>query len=145
MPIGTVFSAFFLVLSITLSGCAMLTEGFKGVAGVSTKILEDERPQAISQVVAVEQQAAFDKTLEILKEKGAYVYSRNRAKGLIAVYLSETETTPVGIFFTPLPDGKTKLEVSSPSSFGKESIAKKLFSEFNNPAGTEKEAGNKLK
>jgi hypothetical protein len=137
-----VFLAWFVgVLCLVLSGCAAVTEGFKGVAGISTKILEDRRPDAVSEVVALEQQAAFDKSLEILQKKGAYIYSRNKTKGLIAVYLSGTDTTPVGIFFTPQPDGKTKLEVSSPSTFGKETIAKKLFSELNNPAGAEKEVG----
>ena len=47
---------------------------------------------------------------------------------MIAVYFSESDTTPIGIFFKEIGANTTQMEVSSPSSYAKELIAERLFS-----------------
>ncbi|MDI6606544.1 MAG: hypothetical protein QME65_05345, partial [Candidatus Omnitrophota bacterium] len=69
----------------------------------------------------------YNESKRILKEKGAYIYAEDPAKKMIAAYVSETDTTPVGVFFKAVDDSHTQVEVSSPSTFGKEYISGKLF------------------
>jgi hypothetical protein len=58
----------------------------------------------------------------------AYVYARDAATHLTAVYVSETDTTPVGIFLEPVDTATTRVLVSSPSSSARDLISGKLFS-----------------
>ncbi len=69
-----------------------------------------------------------DKTLELLARIGAYIYTQDQKKNLIAIYVSEQDTTSVGIFFKQIDTQRTQIEVSSPSTYAKELIAKQLFS-----------------
>jgi hypothetical protein len=108
------------------AGCAAGTEVARGVLGVSTKILEDGRKDAVRKTVAHGADECFIKAEESLKKAGAYIYARNKLTHMMAVYVSETDTTPVGIFMTA-QDNQTLVEVSSPSSFAKDFIAEKLF------------------
>ena len=62
-----VCSGLCLMLGI-LSGCASLKEAARGVAGVSTKVLEEGRKDAIAETVQLGYEACFAKTLEVLKK-----------------------------------------------------------------------------
>ena len=68
---------------------------------------------------------------------------------MLALYVSQDDTTPVGIFFKEIDANNTQMEVSSPSKFAKEFIAKRVFSTFDKSqnmevqANAEKESGNK--
>ena len=115
---------------ILLSGCANLKEAARGFAGVSTKILEDNRKTAVAKTVASDYFTAYNKALGALKEIGAYVYAQGIKEHLIAIYVSSTDTTPVGIFFKEVDANNTRLEVSSPSSYARDLIAEKLFAEL---------------
>jgi len=120
----------FLLYAVFLfcAGCeAVIKEPLRGIAGISTKVLEDQRPSAVSQEFNLGYSAAYSKTLDILKGMQTYIYALDQAKNLIAVYVSEKDTTPVGIFFKETAGGKTQVQVSSPSQYAKESISKKLF------------------
>jgi hypothetical protein len=46
---------------------------------------------------------------------------------MIAIYVSETDTTPVGLFFKEIDKSNTQVEVSSPSTYAKELISEKVF------------------
>lgn len=120
-----------------ICGCAPVKECLKGFAGVSTKILEDNRQTALSREINYPYQECYAKTMQILQNIGAYVYSKDNKKQLIAIYVSEEDTTPVGIFFQQKTDNITKIEVSSPSTYAKELIAGRLF------AGLEKKKPGK--
>ncbi|MBN1913885.1 MAG: hypothetical protein JW788_05740 [Candidatus Omnitrophica bacterium] len=123
-------SVSFLILSlfiINIFGCATLKEKMKGLAGVSTKILEDNRYDAISKNFDFDYAGAYKRVKEALSSMGTYVYSEDKKNDLIAVYISETDTTVVGIFLTEIEGSKVKVEVSSPSTYGKETISKRLF------------------
>ena len=114
-------------LLLILSGCATITEGAKGFAGISTKILEDKRQDALKRTFNHDYSACYNKTKETLGVIGAYIYAENKKKNLIAVYVSDADTTPVGLFFKPIDNSNTQVEVSSPSTYAKELIAKKVF------------------
>jgi hypothetical protein len=49
---------------------------------------------------------------------------------MIAVYVSESDTTPVGVFFKGVDNSNTEISVSSPSLYAKELIAKILSLEL---------------
>jgi len=65
--------------------------------------------------------------LDILKRSGSHVYAGGVKKHMIAVYLSEQDTTPVGLFFSEMDKDDTLIEVSSPSTYAKEVVAEKVF------------------
>jgi hypothetical protein len=111
-----------------LSGCATIKESAKCVAGVSTKVLEDNRQTAITKTVNRDYFTAYTKTLEVLKRRDSYIYVQDIKKHLIAVYFAPGDTTPVGIFFKEVGANTTQVEVSSPSSYAKELIAERIFS-----------------
>jgi hypothetical protein len=46
---------------------------------------------------------------------------------MLALYVSEEDTTPVGVFLTERGKFRTLVEVSSPSTYGKEKIAQTIF------------------
>jgi hypothetical protein len=109
-------------------GCASLKEAAKGVAGISTKILEESRKDAVKKTFSYDYQACYDKVKSILREKGSYIYRQDPKENLIAIYVSEADTTPVGIFFTGIDANNTQIEVSSPSTAAKELISARIFS-----------------
>ena len=119
----------FYLLSTVLFGCATVKEMGKGFAGVSTKVLEDKRKDALKKSFALDYNSCLVKVKEILKEPGRefYIYAEDAKKKMIALYLSQTDTTPVGVFFTEEAKDKTLIEVSSPSIYAKEFTAKNIF------------------
>lgn len=129
-------------LITVLSGCSMIAEVGKGVAGVSTKVLEDKRRDALKKSFALGYNDCYAKVKDILAKDSIsvkdssdkevvikpYIYAEDPKKKMIAIYLSQADTTPVGIFFTEEQAGNTLVEVSSPSVYAKEEISKKIFS-----------------
>ncbi|MFA5063349.1 MAG: hypothetical protein WC578_04710 [Candidatus Omnitrophota bacterium] len=112
---------------ILASGCVSPREACKGFLGVSTKVLEDTRSGAIKKEFNFDLITCHNKIRLILKETGSYIYCDDLDKDMIAVYVSEEDTTPVGIFLTELNKRSTLIEISSPSTYGKETIAKTIF------------------
>lgn len=109
-------------------GCATIKEASKGFLGISTRSLEEARKGAIIKVFNYDYSACYAKTLEILTRMDAYIYVQNIKKHMIAIYISENDTTPVGIFFKEINPANTQVEVSSPSTYAKEFVAKDVFS-----------------
>ena len=120
----------FYLLVTVLSGCATIKELDKGFAGVSTQVLEDKRKDAIKKSFALSYDDCYLKVKHILKgkDKESYIYSEDIKKKMIAIYFSEADTTPVGIFFTEGAGPNTLIEISSPSTYAKEEIANRIFS-----------------
>jgi hypothetical protein len=118
------------LLSVVLTGCATVKEIGKGFCGVSTQILEEKRKDALKKSFALDYHRCYLKVKDILsqKDKEAYIYAEVPQEKLIAIYLSPTDTTPVGIFFTEETEAKTLIEISSPSTYAKEEIADRIFS-----------------
>ncbi|GAG50321.1 unnamed protein product, partial [marine sediment metagenome] len=82
---------------IALVGCASLGQKTKGFLGISTREIEDVRDKAIVRIVDYDYNSCYRMVEEKLSEIEAYVYTRR--KGLIAFYMSRTDTTTAGIFF----------------------------------------------
>jgi hypothetical protein len=118
----------FYFLLFTLLGCASIKETAKGIAGVSTKALEDNRGSAIIKSFNYDYFTCYTKALGILEQIGAYIYEKDIKKHMIAIYVSGTDTTSVGIFFKETDAKNIQVEVSSLSTYAKELIASKLFS-----------------
>jgi len=108
-------------------GCATIIEGAKGFAGISTKTLEKGRKTAIAKTFNYDYFTCYNKTLDILKKIDAHIYTQDIKKRMIAIYISQDDTTPVGLFFKEIEANTTQVEVSSPSIYAKERIAKRVF------------------
>ncbi len=124
---------------ILVSGCAGVKEAAKGIMGVSTKELEKNRNESIKEVFNCEYKICYNETMGIIKEIGAYIYAVDVPKNMVGVYVSQTDTTPVGVFFKKLDTDKTQIEVSSPSTYGKELIAKNIFTRLKRICPLERE------
>lgn len=123
---------FFLIFIICfLSGCSGLKETTRGFLGVSTKVLEDKRETAIKKDFSGDLATIHNKIKDILKKEDAYVYCDDLTRNLIVLYVSDTDTTPVGVFLTKVDKNNTRVEVSSPSTYAKEVIADIIFSSLN--------------
>jgi len=120
----------FALCILNFTGCAGLKEGVKKFAGVSTRVIEEDRGQAINRTFNYDFFSCYTQTEDILKKLGVYIYAKDLKKQMIAVYVSESDTTPVGLFFKEVERNITRVEVSSPSSYAKEMIAEKLFSKL---------------
>ena len=132
MNMRFILPVIFYLLITVLSGCAAIKEAGKGFAGVSTQVLEDKRKDALKKSFALKYNDCYLKVKDILKEKDkeAYIYSEDLNKKMLAIYLSSTDTTPVGIFFSEERGSNTLIEISSPSTYAKEEIANRIFSQI---------------
>ena len=113
-----------------ISGCVMIKEGAKGIAGLSTQALEDGRKDAIKNTFNYAHNSCYDKVGDTLKRMGCYIYARGAGKRMIAVYVSASDTTPVGIFFKEIDANNTQVEMSSPSTYAKEFMAARIFKDL---------------
>jgi hypothetical protein len=118
---------FLIAVFLFLSGCAVISEGFKGVTGLSTRSLERTRTSAAADEFSCSLAACQKLVRDEVRSMGSYIYADSSRKNLIAIYVSENDTTPVGIFFTEVNADTTRIEVSSPSSRAKELISGRLF------------------
>lgn len=137
-------SAFFVcILSflIMMGGCTTVAETAKGIAGVSTKILEEKRPGAIKKTFNCDYNTCYNKAKRILTNIGTYIYSQSKKRQMIAVYVSQEDTTAVGIFFKSIDANNTQVEISSASTYAKEFIAGKLFSGLEKSLNSQEEKG----
>ena len=96
--------------------------------GVSTRALEKARKDAIIKTFNYDYSTCYTKTTDILKNMQAHIYTQSIKKHMIAIYISEEDTTPVGLFFKEIDTANTQVEVSSPSTYAKEFISGKVFS-----------------
>lgn len=115
------------LLVLCVAGCAGLEEAVRGFKGVSTKVLEDNRKDALKKDFPLGDETLYYKSQEILKDLGCYIYAKDFQKKLIAVYVSEADTTAVGLFFQAIDKNRTQVQVASASSFAKEAVAEKFF------------------
>ena len=113
--------------SVLTISCATMQETGEGIAGTSTKVLEVGRANAITKGFRYDYFTSYTKSLDALKEMSAYIYKQSLKEHMIAVYVSKSDTTPVGIFFKEAGKNSTQVEVSSPSLTAKGLISARLF------------------
>jgi len=116
-------------LSVSLfTGCASMKEGIRSIVGISTKELENSREKSIKKVFKCDYFTCYTKTRGALTRIGAYIYAEDKKQDLIAIYVSQKDTTPAGLFFQEIDNTHTQIEISSPSSYARDLIAEKVFS-----------------
>jgi len=108
-------------------GCSTVKELSKGALGVSTKVLEEGRKDAIKKDFNRDYDTCYKITKDSLNKIQAYIYAEDPSKNMIAIYVTESDTTPVGIFFKSIDKNNTTIEVSSPSTYARELISAKLW------------------
>ena len=123
-----------IIMVLLFAGCASVKEAAKGFAGVSTKTLEQHRSSATVETFAMDHDVCYGRIKSALGAMGAYIYAQDVAQTMIAVYVSEQDTTPVGIFLKSVDPAHTQIEVSSPSSNARDAIAEKLFAALGQPS-----------
>lgn len=116
-------------LASALAGCASMPEAWKGFLGISTKILEEGRKDALTKVFDRGYADCYSYIESILKEKSNIISIYAKNKDMIAFYYISTNDTPVGAFFIAEDASHTRVEISSPSRNAKERVAELLFSE----------------
>ena len=132
--------AYMLILCIiSCAGCVTIKERARQALGISTKDVEIARKYALKKAFNIEYNACYNKVKEALSQIGCYIYAADKAKTMFAVYVSQTDTTPVGIFLVQLEQASTQVEVSSPSDFSRDIIATKLFGKLDLSCITPKE------
>jgi hypothetical protein len=140
-------------LLVSLLGCSIIKEVTRGFVGISTKALEDARGQAITKTFKYNYNTCYDKVKAALTAIGSYIYAEDKNKHMIAIFVSKTDTTAVGIFLKEIDANNTQVEVSSLSTYAKETVAKGVFSflegtfkskEMKGQTDAKEEAGNKL-
>ncbi len=101
----------------------------KIILGNSTKALEEARGRAVSKVYQCAPGECFDKVAEIAKDKSLEVFIRNKQKmQIVLMDLPGTiNTTEVGVFFAPVDEKKTKVEIVSLSLSTQETAANLIF------------------
>ena len=120
-------AALVLLSAACLLGCASLKEAGKCFLGVSTKVLEDNLCSAIAKSFNLGYQDSFLKSVAALGKIGSYIYRKDVKGQMIALCVSAEDTTAVGVFFKSVDSANTEVAISSPSSYAKELIAKRLF------------------
>ncbi|MDP3804057.1 MAG: hypothetical protein Q8Q87_00735 [Candidatus Omnitrophota bacterium] len=116
-----------LSVSIFLSGCATPGDIWKGFLGISTGELETGRKDAALKVFDYDYDTCYKKIEKIINAMPKVsVYAKD--KHMVAFYYIDMNTTPVGVFFKEIDPTRTQVEISSPSSNAKESVAKNIFS-----------------
>ena len=123
---------FFLIfVSVCLfSGCAHVTEVGKKVWGSSIAHLEKARTDGKTLQFALSLDRCFEQTEKILTDAGALIYLKDREKKYLAAmnFKGYVDTTEVGVFFTPLEDGMTEIQVASLSPQLAEDVTNLIFS-----------------
>ena len=129
-----------LLALVLLCGCATCPEGVRCFLGVSTKELEAHRKDALVKVFDYDYDTCYARMEKIIRDMAkTQVYAQDTR--IIAFYYIDPNVTPVGVFFTAVDSGHTKVEVSSEGPAAKEWVAKNLFSETVLPATSENKYG----
>ena len=116
------------LVAVCIAGCATTDDWFKELLGVSAASIESARKNAVTKVFDYNYRTCYDKMKKLLEEMPQIsIYARKR--GLIAVYYSSVNTTPVGVFLKKIDEKKTQVEIASPSSSARDWVAKNLFAE----------------
>ncbi|MDD4899385.1 MAG: hypothetical protein PHT31_03095 [Candidatus Omnitrophica bacterium] len=116
--------------TVFISGCALLEKGARELLGTSTSSVEASRPEAIKQIFNFDFDTCYEKSLVSLKDINTFLFAKDKKNKMIAVFVSEQDTTPVGVFFKVIDADNTQVEVSSPSTYARDLIGLRLFAKL---------------
>lgn len=129
------------LLILLLSGCSHLQETAKAVWGSSMTHLERAKADGRTVVIHEERGRAFQDIIKLLEDKKVNVYLKDKNENYLAAmgFEGHVDTTQVGLFFTPQPQGKdTKIEIASLSPSLVRDVEVLLLANFKQGAGNEK-------
>lgn len=108
---------FIFLVFFSVAGCAHVEEAAKQIWGSSISHLERERPNGVSDTFTMSLDACFREVERIIVYYRGSVYLKDEKKRYLAAmgFKGFVDTTEVGIFFTSLDSGHTKVEVASMS------------------------------
>lgn len=132
------FANLFLVLIVTLLyGCAQTTEFSKTIWGSSTRALEKARVNALVRIYDKPVARCYDEVIKAAEETKFKIFIDNKPKATVVLMgiKGAVDTTEVGIFFSELSDGQTKVYISSLSSNAKRIVADKIFAHLDEVLG----------
>ncbi len=114
---------------VGVSGCAGLKDLPKTIWGSSTRVLEQERPNALVKIYEKDYWTCYKAALEVVKKKKYVLYKKDEVRGLMVIMgiPGSVNTTEVGVFFVELNDHQTRIELSSLSTNAKRLLYKGLF------------------
>jgi len=90
----------------------------KQIMGVSIKSLKEEQIGGESKVFNYDYNFCYEKTLEVLREMGVYVFQKNKGEHYIVamnfdkIFKKCINTTEVGIFFEEMENKRTKIDIT---------------------------------
>lgn len=126
------------VLAVFISGCAQTAEFSKTVWGSSTRSLEKARVNALVRNYDQSVSRCYDEVIKASEESKFQIFIDNKPKATIVLMgiTGAVNTTEVGIFFSELADGQTKVYISSLSSNAKRIVANKIFAHLDEVLGS---------
>ncbi|MFH1359451.1 MAG: hypothetical protein ABIJ41_00245 [Candidatus Omnitrophota bacterium] len=118
-----------LIVCLSLTGCAHITEFTKKLWGSSTEALEEARIDAERRIFQCKDLDCFDQVLQIAEEEELTVFIQDRKKSMIVLMgIPEViDTTEIGVFFLGLGETETKVEISSLSQNAKNKASDLIF------------------
>ncbi len=124
--------------AVLLGGCAQTAEFSKTIWGSSTRSLEKARVNALVRNYDQPVSRCYDEVIKASEESKFHVFIDNKPKATIVLMgiKGAVNTTEVGVFFSELADGKTKVYISSLSSNAKRIVAQKIFNKLDVVLGT---------
>ena len=124
----TVCAATILASALAQASYAGVDQGLKALVGFATSEVEESRPRAYAKTFNYDFNACYSMVEGIFsKMPKTTIYAKSEY--MIAVYYTDPNTTPVGVYIVQAGSGRTQVQVSSPSSSAKEWVAKNLFNE----------------
>ncbi len=123
------WSAALVAAGVFLAGCASLQEAGKKIWGSSIEHLESARAEGVRQEFPLTVPEAFVTAQKALRDSGAKVYLKDRRQRYLAAmnFAGHVDTTQAGVFFDPMPDGNTQVEVASLSRILTQKVAGLVF------------------
>jgi len=107
-----------LAACLLCGGCAHYSTDLWAIPGRSIKDLEQVRDQGVTKEVPLPYNEAYDKVLQILRDKKLTIFMEDRGRGYIVAmgFHKQVDTTRVGIFFEQSSETSTTVTLSSLSS-----------------------------
>jgi len=126
---NNLYLSLMLVLIVALSGCAGLRDVPKTLWGSSTRVLEDQRKNALTRTYEKGYWDCFKAAVKTLTKKKYVIFKKDEVRGYMVIMgiPGAVNTTEVGVFFVELNDHQTRIELSSLSTHAKRLLAKGLF------------------
>ena len=103
------------LVAFLTAGCASGSFNMASIAGLNMQDLETARADGVKKTYPLPYDAAFDDITKILEKNELLVFRASREKKYIVAmgFHQQVDTTRVGIFFKPAPDGATEITLSS--------------------------------